>query len=144
MLYQQTSDGIGEICIWGRHVFMGYLERQDETMEVIDEEGWLHTGDLGRMDSQGFLYITGRIKGTGNGSAGVSRKQGRPEHLGAWRSSTTQARSSHLPPGHRRDIRVALLCTPRLGPCALHLALGSMGLGKVPTPALKLVSCPAA
>ncbi|KAM7140506.1 long-chain-fatty-acid--CoA ligase ACSBG2 isoform 1-T5 [Molossus nigricans] len=62
MLLQQTSDGIGEICIWGRHVCMGYLERQEETMEVIDEEGWLHTGDLGRMDSQGFLYITGRIK----------------------------------------------------------------------------------
>ncbi|XP_037021048.2 long-chain-fatty-acid--CoA ligase ACSBG2 [Artibeus jamaicensis] len=62
MLCQQTNDGIGEVCIWGRHVFMGYLGRQDETMEVIDEEGWLHTGDLGRMDKQGFLYITGRIK----------------------------------------------------------------------------------
>nr|XP_035976577.1 long-chain-fatty-acid--CoA ligase ACSBG2-like isoform X2 [Halichoerus grypus] len=62
MLYQQSKEGIGEICIWGRHVFMGYLEMEDETMEVIDEEGWLHTGDLGCMDNQGFLYITGRIK----------------------------------------------------------------------------------
>uniref|UniRef100_A0A8D1PKT9 Long-chain-fatty-acid--CoA ligase ACSBG2 n=1 Tax=Sus scrofa TaxID=9823 RepID=A0A8D1PKT9_PIG len=62
MLYQQTKDGVGEICLWGRHIFMGYLEREDATMEAIDEEGWLHSGDLGRMDNQGFLFITGRIK----------------------------------------------------------------------------------
>ena len=67
MLYQQNSDGVGEVCIWGRHVFMGYLERREDTMEAIDEEGWLHTGDLGRVDNQGFLYITGRIKGMRNG-----------------------------------------------------------------------------
>ncbi|KAF6305657.1 acyl-CoA synthetase bubblegum family member 2 [Rhinolophus ferrumequinum] len=62
MLYQQTSDGTGEVCMWGRNVFMGYLEREEETKDVIDEEGWLHTGDLGRMDKEGFLYITGYIK----------------------------------------------------------------------------------
>ncbi|KAB0400783.1 hypothetical protein E2I00_004806 [Balaenoptera physalus] len=62
MLYQQTKDGVGEICLWGRHVFMGYLEREDATAEAIDEEGWLHSGDLGHMDNQGFLFITGRIK----------------------------------------------------------------------------------
>uniref|UniRef100_G1LJV9 Long-chain-fatty-acid--CoA ligase ACSBG2 n=1 Tax=Ailuropoda melanoleuca TaxID=9646 RepID=G1LJV9_AILME len=62
MLYQESKDGVGEICAWGRHVFMGYLEMEDTTLEAIDEEGWLHTGDLGRVDSQGFLYITGRIK----------------------------------------------------------------------------------
>lgn len=62
MLYQQTKDGVGEICLWGRHVFMGYLESEDATVEAIDEEGWLHSGDLGRMDNQGFLFITGRIK----------------------------------------------------------------------------------
>ncbi|KAM9242671.1 long-chain-fatty-acid--CoA ligase ACSBG2 isoform 1-T1 [Dugong dugon] len=62
MLYQPNKDGVGEICFWGRHVFMGYLEREDATKEVVDEDGWLHSGDLGRMDSQGFLYITGRIK----------------------------------------------------------------------------------
>ncbi|KAM5232333.1 long-chain-fatty-acid--CoA ligase ACSBG2-like [Hipposideros larvatus] len=62
MLYQQTDDGIGEVCMWGRHVFMGYLEREEETKDIIDKEGWLHTGDLGCMDKQDFLYITGRIK----------------------------------------------------------------------------------
>ncbi|XP_075391789.1 long-chain-fatty-acid--CoA ligase ACSBG2-like isoform X2 [Tenrec ecaudatus] len=62
MLYKQNKEGIGEVCFWGRHVFMGYLDRVDSTMEAIDEEGWLHSGDLGRMDNQNFLYITGRIK----------------------------------------------------------------------------------
>ncbi|OWK12437.1 hypothetical protein Celaphus_00003277, partial [Cervus elaphus hippelaphus] len=62
MLYQPSKDGVGEICLWGRHVFMGYLEQEDATMEAIDKEGWLHSGDLGRLDNQGFLFITGRIK----------------------------------------------------------------------------------
>ncbi|KAI4541563.1 hypothetical protein MG293_008705 [Ovis ammon polii] len=62
MLYQPSKDGVGEVCLWGRHVFMGYLEQEDATREAIDEEGWLHSGDLGRMDNQGFLFITGRIK----------------------------------------------------------------------------------
>ncbi|XP_059107994.1 long-chain-fatty-acid--CoA ligase ACSBG2-like [Peromyscus eremicus] len=62
MLYQQNKDGVGEVCIWGRHVFMGYLDREDATLEMLDDEGWLHSGDMGRMDSQDFLYITGRIK----------------------------------------------------------------------------------
>ncbi|XP_075854142.1 long-chain-fatty-acid--CoA ligase ACSBG2-like isoform X1 [Microcebus murinus] len=62
MLLEQNKDGIGEVCIWGRHVFMGYLESEDETLDVFNEEGWLHSGDLGKMDNQGFLYITGRIK----------------------------------------------------------------------------------
>ncbi|XP_070942435.1 long-chain-fatty-acid--CoA ligase ACSBG2 isoform X3 [Macaca nemestrina] len=62
MLFQQNKDGIGEICLWGRHIFMGYLESETETTEAIDDEGWLHSGDLGQLDSLGFLYVTGRIK----------------------------------------------------------------------------------
>ncbi|KAM7325890.1 hypothetical protein ACRRTK_014368 [Alexandromys fortis] len=62
MLYEQNKDGMGEVCIWGRHVFMGYLDREEATLEVLDEDGWLHSGDMGRVDSQDFLFITGRIK----------------------------------------------------------------------------------
>ncbi|KAM7337570.1 hypothetical protein ACRRTK_003689 [Alexandromys fortis] len=62
-LVNQDADGIGEICLWGRTIFMGYLNMEDKTCEAIDSEGWLHTGDMGRLDSDGFLYITGRLKG---------------------------------------------------------------------------------
>lgn len=56
------KDGNGEICMAGRHVFMGYLENEEKTKETLDSEGWLHTGDIGKKDKDGFLYITGRIK----------------------------------------------------------------------------------
>ncbi|XP_030639776.1 long-chain-fatty-acid--CoA ligase ACSBG2 isoform X1 [Chanos chanos] len=56
------EDGNGEICFWGRHVFMGYLNMPEKTEEALDSEGWLHSGDLGKQDKQDFLFITGRIK----------------------------------------------------------------------------------
>ncbi|XP_075467717.1 long-chain-fatty-acid--CoA ligase ACSBG2 isoform X2 [Ascaphus truei] len=61
-IYQPDSDGSGEILFWGRHIFMGYLNMKDKTQESLDEEGWLHSGDLGKHDDNGFLFITGRIK----------------------------------------------------------------------------------
>lgn len=41
---------------------MGYLDDPEKTSEALDEEGWLHSGDLGIIDEDYFLYITGRIK----------------------------------------------------------------------------------
>ncbi|XP_066492662.1 long-chain-fatty-acid--CoA ligase ACSBG1 [Tiliqua scincoides] len=61
-LVNEDSDGHGEICFWGRTVFMGYLNMEDKTKEAFDEDGWLHSGDLGKMDKDGFVYVTGRIK----------------------------------------------------------------------------------
>jgi len=58
----RDKPGEGEICLRGRHVMMGYLKDPEKTADAIDSEGWLHTGDLGRVDSEGLLYITGRIK----------------------------------------------------------------------------------
>lgn len=61
-IFSPDAEGIGEICFWGRHVFMGYLNMPDKTEEAIDAEGWLHSGDLGKHDQNDFLFITGRIK----------------------------------------------------------------------------------
>jgi len=51
-----------EIFTRGRHVMLGYLNNQEQTWETIAQNKWLHTGDIGYLDSEGFLYITGRSK----------------------------------------------------------------------------------
>ena len=64
-------DGTGEICYRGRHIFMGYMYMKDKTAETIDQDGWLHSGDVASFDDDqdpnipgpsGFMSITGRIK----------------------------------------------------------------------------------
>jgi len=50
------------VCLGGRNIFMGYLDDAEKTSEALDEEGWLHSGDLGKIDENDFLYLTGRIK----------------------------------------------------------------------------------
>ncbi|UOE52984.1 AMP-binding protein [Cytobacillus oceanisediminis] len=52
----------GELCTRGYHVMKGYYKNPDATKEAIDEEGWLHTGDLAVMDGNGYCKITGRLK----------------------------------------------------------------------------------
>ena len=52
----------GEVLVKGHMVFQGYWGNEAATKEMIDEEGWLHTGDLGTLDQEGFLTITGRKK----------------------------------------------------------------------------------
>jgi long-chain-fatty-acid--CoA ligase ACSBG len=57
-----NEEGHGEICMRGRHVFMGYIGDMEKTIETIDDERWLRSGDLGYIDENGYLYVTGRIK----------------------------------------------------------------------------------
>ncbi|AUY47718.1 AMP-binding protein [Streptomyces sp. CB01881] len=52
----------GELCTRGYSVMLGYWDQPDRTAEVVDADGWMHTGDLAVMDEEGYLTITGRIK----------------------------------------------------------------------------------
>ena len=52
----------GEILIKGDYVFMGYLNQPEKTAETIDAKGWLHTGDVGSIDNEGYVKITDRMK----------------------------------------------------------------------------------
>ena len=59
---QMPVGEIGELCIKGPQVMAGYWQRPDETAKVIDAEGWLHTGDMAKMDEKGFFFIVDRKK----------------------------------------------------------------------------------
>lgn len=58
----QGMDPVGEILAFGPNIMKGYYKRKDLTREIIDPSGWLHTGDIGYLDEEGHLYITGRSK----------------------------------------------------------------------------------
>jgi long-chain acyl-CoA synthetase len=53
---------VGELCVKGPQVMLGYWHRPDETAQVIDAEGWLRTGDMARMDERGYFYLVDRKK----------------------------------------------------------------------------------
>ncbi len=61
-LVDVNDDGVGEIAIRGRNVMKGYWNRPDATAAAIDADGWFHTGDLARVDEDGYYFIVDRCK----------------------------------------------------------------------------------
>ena len=59
---ENQDDLTGEFCVRGDNVMTGYYKNDEETRKVIDKDGWLHTGDLGYVDKDGFIFIKGRSK----------------------------------------------------------------------------------
>jgi long-chain acyl-CoA synthetase len=58
----KLDESTGEILVRGTNVFAGYLNLPEKTAETIDADGWLHTGDVGKVDADGYYYITDRMK----------------------------------------------------------------------------------
>ena len=61
-IIDKDEDGIGEVLFRGPNVMLGYYNMPEETAKVIEPDGFMHTGDLGFVDKEGWLYLTGRKK----------------------------------------------------------------------------------
>jgi len=67
---EDPQNKVGEILLKGENIMVGYYKNEEATAQVIDKEGWLHTGDLGIIDKDGFIFIKGRSKSMILGSSG--------------------------------------------------------------------------
>ncbi|MDO9458091.1 long-chain fatty acid--CoA ligase [Nocardioides sp.] len=95
-----------EVLLRGPHIMAGYHNNPDETAKALDGDGWLHTGDKGSLDSEGFLTITGRIKDLFKTSGG---KYIAPSAIEAKFKATCPYASQFMVFGNDRNFVVALV-----------------------------------
>ncbi len=57
-----NDEGVGELVVKAPNVMLGYLDQPEATAEVLEEDGWFHTGDLAEIDKDGYVWIRGRLK----------------------------------------------------------------------------------
>jgi len=70
LINTDKETGVGEICVRGENLMSGYFKNPEATKQIMDKEGWLHTGDLGTIDSEGNIFIRGRNKTMMLGASG--------------------------------------------------------------------------
>ena len=102
-----TVNADSEIMYKGRNVMMGYLKQPEETLKAIDDDGFLHTGDMGTIDKDGFLTVTGRLK-----EQIVNTKGERISPVGIENRimELSPIISSCIVVGHKRDYLSILIC----------------------------------
>ena len=61
-ILDKDDDGVGELIVKGPSVMLGYYNNEEATKETIEPDGWLHTGDLAKIDDEGYIFISGRKK----------------------------------------------------------------------------------
>ena len=62
IMYPDPNTGVGEIYVRGENVMVGYFKNPEATAQIMDKDGWLHTGDLGTIDADNNIFIRGRNK----------------------------------------------------------------------------------
>jgi long-chain acyl-CoA synthetase len=121
----------GELCVRGPQVMKGYWNRPDETAETIDPDGWLHTGDICKVDSEGYFYVVDRKKDMINAS-GFKVLPRDVEEVLFMHPKVLEAVVAGIPHPERGDDTVKAYIVPKPGDtpsveeirefCKLHLA----------------------